>query len=337
MLVLILGLVIFLGTHSIRLVAGDWRAAQIATLGEPRWKGIYALASVIGFALIVWGYGLARADTASLWFPPLGIRHLTGLLTAIAFVLLVAAYVPGTRIKALVGHPMLAGVMVWAGAHLLANGTLHAELLFAAFFVWAFVDFIASRARPARRRALSGRLACARRRRDCRGSSRVGAVRVRAARMADRRAAVRVTARAAAGRAMRSPFGRGADDDAPLDLQPAKSPNRENGKPRERQKPNRSIGYFVNQSTVKQEARNGAGPDGQLWSIRNQPIESFACGNRTIDNDARSELWVIEGYAAATGERSRMTRRQVSRCRRSPRCRRACCPLISRPHRRGRC
>ncbi|ABN87604.1 NnrU protein [Burkholderia pseudomallei 668] len=150
MLVLILGLVIFLGTHSIRLVAGDWRAAQIATLGEPRWKGIYALASVIGFALIVWGYGLARADTASLWFPPLGIRHLTGLLTAIAFVLLVAAYVPGTRIKALVGHPMLAGVMVWAGAHLLANGTLHAELLFAAFFVWAFADFIASRARDRR-------------------------------------------------------------------------------------------------------------------------------------------------------------------------------------------
>ncbi|WP_180987520.1 hypothetical protein [Burkholderia pseudomallei] len=77
--------------------------------------------------------------------------------------------------------------------------------------------------------------------------------------MADRRAAVRVTARAAAGRAMRSPF-----DDAPLDLQPAKSPNRENGKPRKRQKPNRSIGYFVNQSTVKQEARNGAGPEDQL-------------------------------------------------------------------------
>ncbi|ABC35180.1 membrane protein, putative [Burkholderia thailandensis E264] len=150
MLVLILGLVIFLGTHSIRLVAGDWRAAQIAALGEPRWKGMYALASVVGFALIVWGYGLARADTASLWFPPIGIRHLTALLTAIAFVLLVAAYVPGTRIKALVGHPMLAGVMVWAGAHLLANGTLHAELLFAVFFVWAFVDFIASRARDRR-------------------------------------------------------------------------------------------------------------------------------------------------------------------------------------------
>ncbi len=150
MLVLILGLVIFLGTHSIRLVAGDWRAAQIATLGEPRWKGIYALASVIGFALIVWGYGLARADTASLWFPPLGIRHLTGLLTAIAFVLLVAAYVPGTRIKALVGHPMLAGVMVWAGAHLLANGTLHAELLFAAFFVGRGCDCTRARARDRR-------------------------------------------------------------------------------------------------------------------------------------------------------------------------------------------
>ncbi|MBI0362282.1 NnrU family protein [Burkholderia oklahomensis] len=150
MFVLILGMLIFLGTHSIRMVAGDWRAAQIARLGEQRWKGLFALASVVGFVLIVWGYGLARADTAALWSPPIGVRHLTGLLTAIAFVLIAAAYVPGTRIKALVGHPMLAGVMAWAIAHLLANGTLHAELLFAAFFVWAFVDFIVSRARDRR-------------------------------------------------------------------------------------------------------------------------------------------------------------------------------------------
>ncbi|PCE32513.1 NnrU family protein [Burkholderia ubonensis] len=150
MLVLILGLVIFLGVHSIRIVADDWRSAQIARLGEKGWKGGYAIASIVGFVLIVWGYGLARAGASFLWMPPVGVRHLTGVLTALAFVLIAAAYVPGNRIKRLVGHPMLAGVMVWAVAHLLANGTLHAVVLFGAFFVWSLVDFLTSRARDRR-------------------------------------------------------------------------------------------------------------------------------------------------------------------------------------------
>ncbi|AOK31603.1 hypothetical protein WS67_07420 [Burkholderia singularis] len=150
MVVLILGLLIFLGMHSIRIFADDWRAARIASLGERRWKGLYSLASAAGLALIVWGYALARENATLLWLPPVGIRHLAGLLTAMAFVLFAAAYVPGTRIKALVGHPMLAGVMAWAIAHLLANGMLHAELLFGAFLVWAFTDFIVSRARDQR-------------------------------------------------------------------------------------------------------------------------------------------------------------------------------------------
>ncbi|KVE32506.1 NnrU family protein [Burkholderia sp. TSV86] len=150
MVVLILGLLIFLGVHSIRIFADDWRAARIASLGERRWKGLYSLVSASGFALIVWGYALARENATLLWLPPVGIRHLAGLLTAMAFVLFAAAYVPGTRIKALVGHPMLAGVMAWAIAHLLANGTLHAELLFGAFLVWALTDFIVSRARDQR-------------------------------------------------------------------------------------------------------------------------------------------------------------------------------------------
>ncbi|PFH29188.1 NnrU family protein [Burkholderia sp. JKS000303] len=150
MLVLILGLAIFLGVHSIRIVADGWRTAMIERIGEKGWKAGYAIASIVGFVLIVRGYGLARETVTLLWVSPVGVRHLTGVLTAVAFVLIAAAYVPRNRIKPLVHHPMLAGVMVWAVAHLLVNGTLHAVVLFGAFFVWSLVDFVVSRARDRR-------------------------------------------------------------------------------------------------------------------------------------------------------------------------------------------
>lgn len=148
--VLILGLAIFLGVHSIRIVADGWRAAMIARIGEKGWKAGYAIASLVGFVLIVRGYGIARESATLLWVSPVGVRHLTGMLTAVAFVLIAASYVPRNRIKTLVGHPMLAGVMVWAVAHLLMNGTVHAVVLFGAFFVWSLVDFVVSRARDRR-------------------------------------------------------------------------------------------------------------------------------------------------------------------------------------------
>jgi uncharacterized membrane protein len=145
---LILGLIIFLGGHSVRLVAGPWRTAQIARLGERRWKGIYSIISVIGFVLIVWGYGIARRSaTPLLMTPHFGTRHLTALLVAIAFVLIAAAYVPANRIKRVVGHPMYAGIAVWAIGHLLSSGTLNAVILFGAFFVWATAGFLAWRHR----------------------------------------------------------------------------------------------------------------------------------------------------------------------------------------------
>ncbi|MBR8315113.1 NnrU family protein [Burkholderia dolosa] len=150
MLVLILGLAIFLGVHSIRIVADGWRSAQIERVGEKGWKARYSIVAIVGFVLIVWGYGIARANATLLWVSPVGVRHLTGMLTAIAFVLIAASHVPANRIKALVGHPMVAGVMVWSIAHLLANGTLHAVVLFGAFFVWSLVDFVVSRARDRR-------------------------------------------------------------------------------------------------------------------------------------------------------------------------------------------
>jgi uncharacterized membrane protein len=112
-----------------------------------RWKGVYSLLSAVGLGLIIWGYGLARAGDVVLWVPPLPMRHLAAALTLPAFILLVAAYLPGSHIKAKVGHPMVAGVKLWALAHLLANGNRADALLFGAFLAWAIADFIAARRR----------------------------------------------------------------------------------------------------------------------------------------------------------------------------------------------
>ncbi|MBK7793693.1 MAG: NnrU family protein [Betaproteobacteria bacterium] len=147
MTLLIAGLLLFLGTHSLRIVADPWRARRIAQLGEGPWKGIYALVSLAGFALIVWGYGVARGAPVVVWTPPTWTRHLASLLTLPAFVLLAAAYVPGNRIKAAIGHPMVAGTKVWAFSHLLANGNLADVVLFGAFLAWAIADFVSARRR----------------------------------------------------------------------------------------------------------------------------------------------------------------------------------------------
>jgi len=147
MTILILGLLVFLGVHSTRIFADGWRAAQLKRLGEGAWKGIYSLLSLAGFALIVWGFGLARQEPVVLWTPPVAMRHVAALLTLIAFVLLAAAYVPRNAIKARVHHPMVLAVKVWAFAHLLANGKLADLVLFGAFLAWAVVCFIAARKR----------------------------------------------------------------------------------------------------------------------------------------------------------------------------------------------
>lgn len=147
MTILVLGLLIFLGVHSVRIVADPWRGAMLARLGENGWKGVYSLVALAGFALLVWGYGQARQAPVVLWTPPVAMRHLAALLTAIAFVCIAAAYVPRNAIKARLHHPMLLGVKTWALAHLLANGTLADVLLFGGFLVWAIVCFASSRRR----------------------------------------------------------------------------------------------------------------------------------------------------------------------------------------------
>ena len=147
MTVLILGLLIFLGAHSTRIFANDWRNAQLARLGEGKWKGIYSLVSLAGFALIVWGFGLARQVPVVLWSPPVALRHVTALLTLIALVLLAAAYVPRNSIKSRLHHPMVLAVKTWAFAHLLANGRLADLVLFGAFLAWAIACYAAARKR----------------------------------------------------------------------------------------------------------------------------------------------------------------------------------------------
>jgi uncharacterized membrane protein len=148
MTALVLGLVLFLGIHSARILADGQRSAFIAQRGAKAWKGLYTVVSLAGFALLVWGYGVARQQPVVLWpAPPVWTRHLAALLTLIAFVLVTASNVPGNGIKAKLHHPMTLGVKVWALAHLIANNTLADLLLFGSFLVWSIVLFANARRR----------------------------------------------------------------------------------------------------------------------------------------------------------------------------------------------
>jgi len=144
---LVAGLVLFLGLHSVRIFAEPWRQALIARIGRNAWRGLYSIVSLAGLALVVWGYGQARLDPVIVWSPPGFMRYVTSLLVLPAFVLIVAGNLPGTRIRAAVGHPMLLGTKLWAFAHLLSNGMLADIVLFGSFLVWAIADYASSRRR----------------------------------------------------------------------------------------------------------------------------------------------------------------------------------------------
>jgi len=147
MLLLIAGVLIFLGVHSLGVVAPEWRGRQVARMGEGPWKLAYSAVSLVGLFVVIWGYGAARGNPVVLWSAPAFARHLTALLTVIAFVLVAAAYVPGTRIKAALGHPMTVGIALWALGHLLANGRLNALILFGSFLAWAVIVYVVRRRR----------------------------------------------------------------------------------------------------------------------------------------------------------------------------------------------
>lgn len=145
---LIVGLVLFLGVHSVSIVAPMARDRWAGALGENGWKGLYSVLSLAGLVLIVMGYGAAREAPVILYTPPAGLRHLAALLMLPVFILLLAAYLPG-RIQRAARHPMLAAVKFWALAHLLANGSLADVLLFGGFLAWAVADRISVKRRAA--------------------------------------------------------------------------------------------------------------------------------------------------------------------------------------------
>lgn len=146
MLILVLGLVLFLGMHAFTMARAP-RAQMVARLGEGGFKGLYTGVSLLGFALIIYGYGLYRASGwIDVWYPPVWTKHLALLLNLPIFVLL-AATGSGGRIHAAVKHPMLLAVKIWATAHLIANGDLGSILLFGGFLAWAVMARISLKRR----------------------------------------------------------------------------------------------------------------------------------------------------------------------------------------------
>jgi uncharacterized membrane protein len=144
---LILGLVLFLGPHSVRIFADDWRTRTIGKLGDKAYKGIYTVLTLIGFYALIVGYADARMQPIVIWQPPIATRHVSVLLMLFASILLVAAHLPGNHLKLRLGHPMVLSVKVWTLAHLLANGNLADLLLFGTFLLWSVLVYKSSRAR----------------------------------------------------------------------------------------------------------------------------------------------------------------------------------------------
>ncbi|HEY0848912.1 MAG TPA: NnrU family protein [Bradyrhizobium sp.] len=144
--VMIAGLVVFLGAHTFT-TQRDARARMIASTGEGTYKIVYSLVSAIGLALIVWGFARYRTTGwIDVWQPPVAMKHITTALMLPAVILVVASYIRG-RIYTTLKHPMLAGIKLWAAAHLLANGDLGSIILFGAFLAWAVFDRISLKRR----------------------------------------------------------------------------------------------------------------------------------------------------------------------------------------------
>jgi len=148
MIVLVIGLVLFLGIHFTRIVASGWREAQIAKLGEGPWKGIYSLVSLVGLVMIVWGYYLARADALVFYEQPEWFRSFAFIAMPIAFIIFFAGDFRAGYIKRALKHPMLIGTIIWSATHLIGNGDLASVLLFGGFLVWAVIDLISVFNRP---------------------------------------------------------------------------------------------------------------------------------------------------------------------------------------------
>lgn len=147
MTILLLGLVLFLGAHSVRIVGDGWRTRMISQLGMQRWKAVYSLVALAGLVLIVWGFAQARHAAPQLWTPPLWTKHLNLLVMLLAMILLGASHSPKSHFKTILHHPMTWSVALFSGGHLLANGTLADLVLFGALFVWSVAALFSAYAR----------------------------------------------------------------------------------------------------------------------------------------------------------------------------------------------
>jgi len=147
MTALIIGLVLFLGLHSTRIVADGARTRFIERIGAGPWRGLYSLVSAVGLVLIVWGFSLSLRQPVVVYAPAPWAPTLAGVLTLPAIVLIAAAYVPRNHFKAWVGHPMVLGTALWALGHLQTSRTAADVLLFGGFLLWAVVCFVSLRSR----------------------------------------------------------------------------------------------------------------------------------------------------------------------------------------------
>lgn len=150
MLLLVIGLVLFLCLHLARAVAPELRGRIVARIGEGPWKGLFSLFSILFFVLLIYGFGVARADTPVLWYPPVWTRHLALTLMLPGMICLAASFLPAGHIKTKAKFPLVLSVKIWAFAHLLANGELSSILLFGAFLAWGVVLRISLKRRAAR-------------------------------------------------------------------------------------------------------------------------------------------------------------------------------------------
>jgi uncharacterized membrane protein len=147
MTALVLGLVIFIGMHSVRIISDDFRTRQIEKVGLKTWRAMYAAVAIVGIVLIVAGYGAARGAPPVVWYLPSWLVYVATLLTIPAFILMAASFTPGSRIRNKIGHPFMLSITFWALAHLIANGMLADVLLFGVFLVWSFAAYVSARRR----------------------------------------------------------------------------------------------------------------------------------------------------------------------------------------------
>ena len=152
MTILLLGLVLFLGAHSVRIFADGWRTNMISRLGAQRWKAAYSLVALVGLVLIVWGFAQARHAAPQVWTPPVWSKHLNLLVMLASMIMLGAAHSPKSHVKTVLHHPMTWSVSLFSAGHLLANGTQADIVLFGAFFVWSVAALFSAYGRDRRDR-----------------------------------------------------------------------------------------------------------------------------------------------------------------------------------------